>query len=752
MPKVLVNISKRDTSNQGILRQVLGGIGVSALVTYKPMEMGDLQFLARKHNCFFIVVSNQETLTNIVPTEGNKPANIDDWRGSVLNTTTPILITLPISYVFAKPEGRWILEQDIQKINYYKAGGKPYTYSFEVIRSSSDIFNAFGQLEKAAAVTIDIETTLTNRISSISFTPISNDLQIGKSYVFSMLPKDWTKDKWEDVPKSLELLWIYVRAFLKIPSITKVFHNGCFDNFHLLRYHCPAVNWIFDTEYMWHCWESEQKKSLSYISSILLPDYYYWKHESESHPLEYNAKDTINTARVFIELLKRMPKWAWRNYALTIPNAIPIVKTQFEGFLVDRGKKERLKTEAVALRDKMQAEIEALTGINGFNPGSPKQVSFLFYKVLHAKKPGRAKSSSATGELDLKKLAQQHPIYARLVDLILKIREERKAISTYYDARLTKHDKLLFSLQLDGTETERMSCSASSLWDTFESKDKISKTHAKNLGTQAQNLPYYYKKAIKAEPGYLILEADKSQSEARCTAYLSGDKALIQALENPPEVAGVSDFYCYTGFKFFGIEFDKKHILRQAVKKIIHGTNYLMGAMTFIDSAGVSELQGYKVLVGFKGTLKSFAAYSLELYHQAYPGVQHWWDRIVDEIARTGKLVTPDGWTRKFHGNIRSNHSIKRSAVAHCSQHLSVRGVNRAFWEVFYYVEVPSKGKAYRLKCQVHDSLVGIVSQNEETQARVIEAVTHYLSRPQPTPNGDLVIPIDIEVGEYWKK
>lgn len=112
-----------------------------------------------------------------------------------------------------------------------------------------------------------------------------------------------------------------------------------------------------------------------------------------------------------------------------------------------------------------------------------------------------------------------------------------------------------------------------------------------------------------APEGYLILEIDKSQSEARCTAYLSGDKDLIQALEDPPETAGIKDFYCYTGYKFFAVEFDKKHDLRQAVKKIIHGTNYMMGAMTFIDSAGVTKLQSYKKIVNFGGTLKSFATF-----------------------------------------------------------------------------------------------------------------------------------------------
>ena len=590
---------------------------------------------------------------------------------------------------------------------------------------------------------MDIETTLTNKISSIAFTPIRNDLTIGKSYTFPLLPRDITDDAYSTLIAS----WTGIRRLLADIGITKVFHNGCFDAFHLLRFHCPTTNYFFDTEYMWHCWEAEAKKSLAFIASVLLPDYYYWKHESSLSPLEYNAKDTINTARVFIELLKRMPKWAWANYAKTIPNAIPVIKTMFEGFKVDLTKKADLRSEAVAERDAAQTELESLIGIPDFNCGSPQQVNALLYSILRAKIPPRAKSKSATGELELTKVAMQHPLYARIVPLILKIREERKAISTYYDARLTAspYDKLLYSLQLDGTETERMACKSSSLWAPFPSLEKINKSNAKNFGTQAQNLPYYYKKAIMGEDGYEILEIDKSQSEARCTAYLSEDKGLREALETPGR-----DFYCHTGFLFFNLEFEKAHPLRQIVKKIIHGTNYMMGAQTFIDSVGVLELQKYRKLVGYEGTLKHFAEYLLALYHVAYPGVHKWWDRIVLEIARTGKLVTPDGWTRKFHGNITSNHAIKRSAVAHCSQHFSVRGVNKAFWRVFYEIEVPTTGQ-YRLKAQIHDSLVGSVREEPTIKAAIITKILEIMYDPQPTPIGDLIIPLDVEGGKYWK-
>lgn len=740
--KILLNLSQQDKNNQGVLRSLFAEIGATALVTFKIYTIGELIALARSKKCHAIVTSNQKTINNITP--GDKNKSIDDWRGSVLTTSIPTLIIAPLNRIHTSPQGRWILHSDIIKLKTIVTQ-KPFTYSYSICHTQDDIKLAFTDLNSYPLHVVDIETTLTNKISSVAITPITNDYKIGKSYTIPLLPRNIH----DDPLATLTTAWYELRELLASNSI-KAFHNGCFDTFQLLRYHCPANNWYFDTEYMWHCWEAEAKKSLAFISSMLLPDYYYWKHESDTNPLEYNAKDTINTARVLIELIKRMPKWAWQNYAKTFLNAIPIVKTQFEGFKVDIKKKAELREEAVSNRDSLQQELESLIGIKDFNAGSPKQVNALFYKILPGKIPPRAKSKSATGDIELKKVARQHPIFARLVPLILKIREERKAISTYYDARLTPapYNKLLYSLRLDGTETERMACSASSLWAPFPDITKINKSNAKNLGTQAQNLPYYYKKAIVAEDGYDFLEIDKSQSEARCTAYLSGDKELIKALEDPPEVAGVKDFYCYTGFKFFGIEFNKKDPLRQAVKKIIHGTNYIMGADTFIDSVGVENLQHYRKIVGYKGSLKAFATHLLSLYHMAYPGVSHWWDRVIDEIARTGKIKTPDGWVRIFHGNAKA---IKRVAVAHSSQHLSVRGVNKAFWKVFYEIELPTMGD-YRLKAQIHDSLAGIVRQDEEIKQRVIKEIVNIMSEPQSTPSGDLVIPLDVECHKYWKE
>lgn len=735
--KVFVNFTKEDVPYQGQLVEILSQYGLEAKGSTKTHDTVELIGIARKLNAEAILVLNPLTLKNIV--NDPKPS-LMDWRGSVLPTSIPIVITNPLLHIKKTTTGKTLTHIDAKKLKNAPYINK-FLYDYTICHIEEALIEAKHKLRMAAVLTVDIETNFHNQITSISFTPISIFGKIETTFVISLLPSFYTHES------DLVLAWKVVKELCET-GISKVFHNGVFDCFHLLRYHICVENYLWDTEYLWRAWHAELDKSLAKVCSYLLPDFLYWKHEAELSLLEYNAKDTINTARVFLHILYNAPQWVWINYAQLIPNVAPVLYTHFEGWLVDIDKKEEARQKAATEVNTELETLQEFIGSSTFNPGSPKQVSTLIYDILKAKKPARAKSESATGEVELKAVARQHPLFSLIVNKILKYRENKKAISTYYDAVLTENNRLLYSLNIDGTETTRMSCTASSLYTLKPGKKTYVKSNMGNLGTQLQNIPLYYKAALKADSGYLIGNVDKSQSEARCVGYLSKSKSLIEAIENPPEIAGVRDFYCYTGYKFFGFEFDKSHPLRQAVKKIIHGTNYLMYANTFIDSVSVEKLQLYKKLVGFRGSLFDFADKLLTLYHLTYPEVKEGWKEVVKEVSLTGKVVTPDGWTRIVEGDIVNDHSVLRSIVAHRPQHWSVWGINRAFWKLFYELQVPSKGE-YRLKGQVHDSIA--FQAKAEKIAYYMEETKRIMDIPQPCEYGIMRIPLDSTIGEYWK-
>ncbi len=741
--RVLVNISSKEEAFQGMLYARFAQLGYRGKTTKRAHTMDSLMSIARQSKADAILLTNPKTLANIAPGHKGNEASTADWRGSVFQTSIPIVVTQPLYHLRTTQSGPLTLSVDLGKLKHAKYCDRFY-YDYKVCESAADIAQAKKDLTKAKILVSDIETSLRNQITSISFTPIMDDYSIGKTYIFQLAPNKYAHYE----RKLLEAGWELAKELCENEQ-SIAWHNGCFDCFHLMRHGIVVNNYLLDTEYLWRCWYAELNKSLATIASYLLPDYYYWKHESETSPLEYNGKDTINTARILIAILKHAPDWVYKNYAQMYPNIGPTIYLSFEGFLVDQEKKNAAKKKDQEELDKILGELREMTGLPNFNPSSPTQVSTLLYNILGAKRPGRAKSKAATGKIELGKVALQHPVFLQLTDRILKYKTLRKGISTYYNARLDSKSRLYYAYNIDGTETARQSCNASSLYAPPEPGKNLTKSNAKNLGTQLQNIPPYMKKAMRADPGYKLIDRDKSQSEARCVAYLSPCPALVEALENPPETAGVRDFYCYTGYKFFGIEFDKKHILRQTVKKIIHGTNYLMQGPTFIDSVGLLNMIEYKKLLGFRGTIKAFADYLLGLYHEVYPEVSQGWQDVIAEVTATGKLVTPDGWTRKVLGDIVQDHKVLRELVAHRSQHFSVVGINEAMWRLFYEVQVPSKGE-FRLKGQIHDS---IVAQAKEEKIEYYDAIMEkYMDIPQPTPFGELRIPLDSAITTYWKE
>jgi len=717
--RILANISSRDRRYQGVLAAMLKPYGFEGSILVGTASYSKLLNRAEEIKADVIVVSSPDTLKELVAGKGN----ISEWRGAVLQTEIPILIISPLHMVHATKTGRWIMEKDMAKLVPIAKGEYAHTYTYQIVDAFEDIDSIIEELGQADCIVADIETTRQNDIDVISFT-IIKDSQIGMTYVFDTW--GFHKD---------------IQAILENP-VPKAFHNGAFDCFQLLRFRIPVRAYLLDTEYMWKCWHAELDKSLAFVSSILLTDYYYWKEEVSDDRLQYCAKDTINTARCLLEIIKYMPDWAWKNFAIMYPLVFPAIGYGFEGIKLDEERMAPIKAEAQAKVDGLKARLRIMADWPDFNPGSPQQISKLLYKVIGAKKPKRSSSAGATDETSLKKVRLQHPLIAVFVELILEYRKEAKLLSTYYNAQL-HHGRIMYSVKIDGTETGRLASSKSPLYVPLEDTPGKTLSTQMNYGAQVQNMPPLFKKLLIPDTGYTFFEIDKSQSEARCVARQSGDKTLIEALE------GGEDFYCFTAWKFFGNKIEKDDPVRQITKKIIHGTNYKMGAETFIDSVGIEGMVNAMKLVGWQGNdMVAFANHLLGLYHSAYPKVQQGWNGIRREVALTGKLVTEDGWTREIFGDIMKDAAIWRACIAHKPQHLSVAGLNKSLIQIFFKLQLGSEG-ALRIKAQVHDSIVG---QTLDT-SYYIPRVHKLLDTVQPTAHGDLRIPLDIEVStKSWKE
>jgi DNA polymerase I-like protein with 3'-5' exonuclease and polymerase domains len=759
--RVLVNYSKADKPHLSSLAYILRQHGITALSTAKDLTIGELLSQAKTTSCDAILLCNEQTLRYCVP--GDAPT-LDKWRGSRLNFSTPTIVINKLEHIRTVPHGQWLLEQDVGKLKYIHTPLKSFGYT--LLDDPRKFPIALAELSRSIATAYDVETKTFDAvipkdakeddsieagqtiITCASWCGIYADGSL-RTYVLPLV--DFGVDHWvrdEDYAAALLLL----KRINGLP-IPKIMHNGMYDCTHSIRYHAPPVNYRYDTMSMAHAQYAELPKTLDFVASYELYDYIFWKDDAEnaakSKNIEqywtYNAKDTFNTARVAIQQLRNAPAYARRNFASKFRTIFPALYCNFEGVRIDQPKRKELRAEASTKLNQSRGALRVKFADANFNPGSWQQVEKYIYRVFGAKRPGLGKSKSCTDEMNLKAVAQQHPLLARLTTDILNYREAQKAIGTYYDF-LQLNGRLLYALNPFGTETERMACSASSFW----------------CGTQVQNVPGYAKEMLVADPGFELFEADNKQSEGRTTAYCSQETTLIAALEDAER-----DFYKVLGELFFKIPYDKvtKEFRNKVIKRIVHGSNYMMGPDTFISNVIKEVEEGLFVLYKAAGelgititpsprknrekemNLKSFVKFLLDSYHGPFPRIRKWYKELQSEIAATGFLVSPLGHHRRFFGDINTNHNMLRGAVAHQPQNLSVTILDRGYNRIYNELVIPY-GSDIRIKAQIHDSVFGQIRLG--TREYFGPKILACMDNPVVVHGRTLRIPVDIKFGNNW--
>ncbi len=759
--RILVNYESKDQAYLPILQYHLKNRNFQAIATTLPLSIGELVMKAKNAKCDAILICNGDTLKNCV---SSPKATLDLYRGSVLRFSVPALVCNSLSHTQTVSYGSWLLGRDLDKFKKISTGLKDDDlFFYEVLENVFDFHKCLDVLRSAVCIAYDIETKTVGEneetfqggetfITCVSYTAILPSGKL-KSYVLPMV--DFLHDHWKtDTEYANAIEFLRMANALEIP---KVMHNGLYDCLHSIAYRAYPMNWTLDTMAMAHAEFSELPKSLDFVASITVQDYMQWKTDSEEASKNkdiqqywgYNAKDTWYTARILLHYLKHLPAYAKKNYASQFPLVYPALYCSFEGLLIDQEVRSKLKTKAQEILDAELSRLRVMFADPDFKPSSPKQVQHYIYDVFGAADPKigqrkdaktgrRTRMERGTDEKNLRAVGDQHPILLRLTNSILSYRENAKAISTYFNF-LQLNGRLLWSLNPFGTDTGRMSCSSSSFW----------------CGTQVQNIPSYAKDMLIADPDYTLIEIDNSQSEARCTAYLSKEYKLAEALETVGK-----DFYTSLGTLFFGIPYEEvsKELRNNVLKKIVHGSNYAMGAATFIENVGTeklirgAELLGIKLTLNKKAasdemTLKEFAAHLLDSYHKPFPRIREWYKELAADISATHMLHSPLGYTRYFFGDINKNHNMLRGAIAHSPQNLSVAVLNIGLLKLWKLIK--QECGAIRLKAQIHDSV--FMQIRDDRVEELLPKVLKLMDNPVEIHGRILRIPVDYKIGKSWK-
>ncbi len=743
--------------------------GLKGMATTKVYELSELEMVAKKVGAEAILVCSLPQLKKMV---GDPRPTLNAWAGSRINTAIPSFVIDHPSSIYSTDKGEFVMGKHLDKVALARVPIDKFNFNFAGTPAKLE---AFREAAKKSWLTgIDIETMQWSKAKKPLADEVSRQINgLGETWItiisFTFTHDDLTLDNWV-VPfvAGTKDYWSrdsdYALALRVVKEVCedsthKVFHNGLYDCFHLLRYRIFPQNWTLDSMGFQHSMYSELPKDLSFVSSIWNFDHYHWKwladaeHKAKDGDFmsycEYGARDTWGMVKALLSMVKQAKDYARVNYQMAFPLVYPSLYGAFEGLKINNAVRVKLLEEAKERVDELRDKIKIMTADPAFNPASPQQVSAFLYDVLGAVRPPRAKSASASDATSRKIISLQHPLIAMFTDLIDDHAKDAKAISTYFNF-LQWNERLLWSLDPFGTDTGRFASRGSAAW----------------VGTQIQNQPYYAKEMYEPDEGYLLFELDYSKAEAMCTAYLSQSVKLIQALTEPEldKNGEPKDFYKVLGELFFGMEYEEvtTFFRNKVLKRIQHGTNYMMGAQTFIDGLdSISTL--YQAAEGLdlqlvdkpKGknerTPKQFATELLESYHVPFPEVRRWWQSLKDEVASSGQIKSPDGHVRIFFGDASKSHNVWRSAVAHQPQHTSVSCLNKGFMKAYGLMLALKDPSVLRIKTQIHDSILGQVKI--EYAAELIPLLMKLVTARQVIHGRTMTINVDAEVSlTNWKE
>lgn len=733
---ILLNVSAQDKNMQVTYRNnYLQGHSVKGLLG--NLTEADLY----KFSEFDVILcANPVTCKNL--TKGA----LTNWAGGRWIGDTKVLFIHPLLHHFTVSYGPYLHKLHVRKLN--RINHDKTDLQFTITDDPEEFYDFFMANQLTASILgYDIETYESNCLECTGYSFYSEEHGFKNMVIHGF--------------KNAKMIRMMreCHAYNNVPVVT---HNGCFDMFYCLLYKMPFRKWYFDTEYFWNAYQAELKKSLAFVSSTLLYDYEYWKDDKRTRGKqkhEYNIKDCQYTVRSLMAMLEIIPDWAIKQAREKMLLAYPALYTRFEGFKVDKELKKKLFFDAGRIINEKEAALRLSADKPDLNINSPAQLNTIIYDKFRAVPISGTRSTKVN---TLLKLASHGGMIGNFCGNLLEYRKYQKAISAYFGAELV-NDRLLYNLNVDGTETGRMSCTLSALYKKNKEKGK----KRGNVGSQIQNSPPYFKPCLIADTGFKLFNLDYGQADARGVAYLSNSKDMITALEDVSQMFNKGyiaqadenkDFYCYIISVLFKVFIHKSkdvessdYKLRQMQKKVCHQTNYMSGAGAIIESCikdlGVNFIPECMELLKYRGSQVQFIKRVLYLYFNMFDRIKPWWDRVQYELIKcNGLLISPDGWYRQFHGDYNS-HGVLRAAVAHLPQHLTVVGINRAFKE-FYYNHVLKYPDIYRLKGQVHDSIVG-----QAREVYIMEAVRiiyGYMHRPIVIHGREMWLPIEISIGEDW--
>ena len=325
---------------------------------------------------------------------------------------------------------------------------------------------------------------------------------------------------------------------------------------------------------------------------------------------EYCINDVELTYKLFALMAPLMPKTEMRLIDLTI-RMFSEPKLELDPCVLEdhlrsvREKKEKLLDKALISKDNLMSNPQLAETLRSLGVEPPTKISPTTGKETYA----FAKNDEAFKAL----LDHEDFIVQAIVAARLGVKSTLEESRTERFIEIAKRGTLPVPLRYYAAHTGR-----------WGGDDKI------NL----QNLPRKspLKKAIRAPDGYLLIDCDSSQIEARTLAWLAGQQDLVEAFDRGEDV------YKIMASAIYGVPPEKVNDNQRFVgKTTILGCGYGMGAKKF-----QAQLKTFNVDMDLKECERI-----IYVYRETYPMIPKLWKQAQDALlamcaGRTAPLGRSD--------------------------------------------------------------------------------------------------------------
>ncbi|NCG35427.1 MAG: DNA polymerase I [Dehalococcoidales bacterium] len=437
---------------------------------------------------------------------------------------------------------------------------------------------------------------------------------------------------------------------------------------------------------------------------------------------KYAASDSLITFKLRNYFINELKKFNQEDlfYKVEIPLIKEIITMQYNGFLLDLDKLNKMSKALEIDLDELDQTIHNIYPEKDFNLNSGKQVAEILVDHLNAPTIKKTKTGISVDAEVLENYSQNKNLDERIVQIasgILRYRELSKIKSTYVDSLPNlinkKTQRIHTTFNQLGTSTGRLSSQNPNVQNIPVRSD---------IGRQVRSAFI-----VDQKKKFQMLSVDYSQIELRVLAHLSKEENLVKAFINGEDIHNSTAELMYGSSQVSQEQ-------RRIAKILNFGVLYGLGPHGVSQQTDLTRQQG-----------KEF----IDLYFGKYPGIKEFQNKLIQDAKSTGYSETLLG-RRRYIDDINSANGRARSFAERVAINMPIQGTAAEIIKVAMInlgKEIKINSLNSKMLIQVHDELIFEVAPGElmELSMMINEIMPNAIKL-------DVPVLVDIKTGDSWGK